>query len=65
MCGHAQVDIGIFGMGLALTPGADIQDHRRDHGGRLTAVLQMMTIALPGLEAGAIAGVERGFATVR
>src|SRR6516162_3081786 len=42
------------------TPGADLQDH----GGRLAAVLQVMAIALAGLETGAIAGVEHGFASI-
>ena len=57
--GYAQVNIGIFGMGFG-TPGADVHDQC----GRLTTVLQVIAIALAGLEAGTIAGVEHGFAGI-
>ena len=40
--------------------GADLQDQC----GRLTAVLQVMTIAFTGLKAGAIADVEQDFAGI-
>jgi hypothetical protein len=58
--GHAQVDIGILGMGSG-TPGPDLKDHC----GRLAAILQVVAVRFTGFEAGAIAGVEHGFAELR
>jgi hypothetical protein len=55
-----EVDIGILGMGFGRPPGADFKNQI----GYLAAVLQVMAITLTGFEAGAIAGVEYGFASI-
>jgi hypothetical protein len=60
LCIHTEVDIGIFGMGFARTSGADFKNQC----GRLAAVLQVMAITLTGFEAGAIASVEHGIASI-
>jgi hypothetical protein len=60
LCIHAEVDIGIFGIGSTRASGTEFENQYD----RLAAVLRVMATMLTGLKPGAIASVENGIAGV-